>query len=220
MVSGPDRVYFADSRQAITTGSLNTPGTYVLRFAANDGQLSAVDEVTIAIASPTNRPPFVFAGFNLETTRPAAAELWGTVLDDGLPAGYPLSVSWSKVSGPGSVAFSPSANQALSSAVFGAPGLYVLRLTASDSQFTELGEIEVTVHEGTNQPPLVDAGPDLVISLPNPAILQTSASDEGLPDGTLEVSWEQVDGPDAAYLSTVNGTYQASFNTPGGIGSG
>ena len=81
MVSGPDRVYFADSRQAITTASFNTPGSYVLRFAANDGQLSTVDEVTIAIASPTNRPPFVFAGFNLETTlRPAAAELWGTGL--------------------------------------------------------------------------------------------------------------------------------------------
>jgi hypothetical protein len=51
--------------------------------------------------------------------------------------------------------------------------------------------------------------------LPNVAILQTSASDDGLPDGFVEVTWSKVSGPGHVSFSTLNGVYRASFSAPG-----
>jgi len=56
----------------------------------------------------------------------------GLVDDDGLPNG-PVSVKWTKVSGPGSVTFE-HADRAYSHVTFGAPGDYVLKLTADDGK--------------------------------------------------------------------------------------
>jgi RHS repeat-associated protein len=216
VVSGIDRVYFDDSRQTNATAIINTPGTYVLRLAANDGQLSAYDDVTITVVAPTNDPPLTYAGPDIEITRPQPAELFGFAVDDGLPLGAPVAASWSIVSGPGSVTFTPNANDSPSHATFSAPGIYVLRFTASDTQFTDTDEITITVHEGTNAAPFVNAGSDLAVALPSLAILSgSSATDDGLPQGTLTVSWSQVSGPAPAQLSSVNGIYQAAFNAAG-----
>lgn len=214
-VSGPDRVYFADARQASTTVIFNTVGTYVLRLGVNDGELTGIDNVTFTVVSPTNTAPSVFAGPDLQVTRPDAAQLLGTVLDDGLPAGFPLSNFWSKVSGPGNVTFSPNANNQLALASFSAAGLYVLRLTSTDSLLSDFDDVMVTVDDGMNQAPVVDTGPDLSAALVTPAILQTIATDDGLPNGTLQVSWSQVSGPGTAQFSTLNNVYRASFSTAG-----
>ena len=69
--------------------------------------------------------------------------LEATVTDDGLPG--PLTLTWSKVSGPGIVTFG-STSTANSTATFSATGTYVLRLIASDGQFT--GNDQVTVNVG------------------------------------------------------------------------
>jgi hypothetical protein len=126
-VSGPDRVYFSDTRQPDTTASFNTPGIYVLRFGANDVELTGYDEVTFTVVPTTNEPPLVFAGLDLEVVRPNAAELFGLILDDGLPVGYPLIGTWSQLSGPGNVSFvQPSTTNAqpLALATFSAPGTH------------------------------------------------------------------------------------------------
>ncbi len=66
----------------------------------------------------------------------------GTASDDGSPA--PLSTSWSQVSGPGTAAFATPA--ALSSAVsFSADGVYVLKFSATDTQFTSSAQVTVIV---------------------------------------------------------------------------
>ncbi len=62
--------------------------------------------------------------------------------DDGLPA--PMSYQWTKLEGPGDVAFSNAA--ALRPAArFSAPGAYTLELAASDGQFNMRDVVEVLV---------------------------------------------------------------------------
>lgn len=47
-----------------------------------------------------------------------------------------------------------------------------------------------------NAPPVVDAGEDQIITLPGSAVLSATVSDDGLPNppGTINTSWELVDG--------------------------
>lgn len=68
--------------------------------------------------------------------------LTGIATDDGAPTA--LSTTWSQVSGPGVASFSTPTAQ--SSAVsFSADGVYLLRLTATDTQFTSSAETVVIV---------------------------------------------------------------------------
>ena len=58
-VSGPGTVSFGNTANASTTASFSIAGSYVLRLTANDGALSASDELTV-IVSPVgtvNVPP-------------------------------------------------------------------------------------------------------------------------------------------------------------------
>jgi predicted GH43/DUF377 family glycosyl hydrolase len=48
-VTGPDAVTFAGTAGLVTTASFSQPGTYVLRLTADDGQLSASDDVTVSV---------------------------------------------------------------------------------------------------------------------------------------------------------------------------
>jgi hypothetical protein len=115
---------------------------------------------------PINRPPTVDAGAAQTITLPTnTVNLNGAASDDGLPQGSTLSVSWSKVSGPGTVTFS-AATSTSTDATFSVAGTYVLRLTASDTQLTSSDTVTITV-VSSNQPPTVNAGPDQTITLPN-----------------------------------------------------
>ena len=51
-VSGPGKVTFANASQAVTNAQFSKAGTYTLRLTANDGQLSATDDVVITVNSP------------------------------------------------------------------------------------------------------------------------------------------------------------------------
>ena len=50
--SGPAAASFADSSAVTTTATFSQAGTYVLRLTADDGELSAFDDVTITVGSP------------------------------------------------------------------------------------------------------------------------------------------------------------------------
>jgi RHS repeat-associated protein/uncharacterized repeat protein (TIGR01451 family) len=198
-VSGPGTVAFEDRNAAATRASFSQQGIYVLRLTATDGELTTSDELTVTVnpASILNQPPEVEAGPDQTITLSDALALRGDVLDDGRPVGAALIVTWSKVSGPGAVLFSDPGH-ALTTATFGAAGTYVLRLSASDSQFTASDEVTVTVTPPVrlNQPPVVDAGPSQILELPNAAVLQGIVTDDGLPQGgVLILAWSQVSGP-------------------------
>ena len=90
-------------------------------------------------------PPCVNAGADVAVTLPAAAVLRGRASDDGDPAPPGLlSLVWSITTGPGPVTFT-NASVAETSANFGAPGSYVLRLTADDGNARPWDEVAVTV---------------------------------------------------------------------------
>ena len=228
-VSGPAAARFASATQTNTAVTFYQAGTYVLSLVANDGQMSAAAQVSIVVTDPTNQPPAVYAGGEQTVTRPAAAVLEGLVIDDDLPSGYPLTYQWTKVSGPGTVRFATDTStnaeatpwlevnlfDAFASATFSANGTYILRLSASDTQFTNTDEVTITVLSGVNTPPVVDAGSNQTLALPAAALLHTGVTDDGLPGGTLEISWSQVSGPGPVSFSTVNGIYRASFVMPG-----
>ena len=99
-----------------------------------------------ALASfpPTNLAPVVRAGTNLAIIWPAAANLNGTVADDGNPnPPGAVTVTWSMVNGPGTVSFGSPHNRA-TSATFSSGGSYVLRLLADDGQVQTSSDLTVT----------------------------------------------------------------------------
>jgi hypothetical protein len=87
----------------------------------------------------------VNAGSDQTVTMPAAANLAGSVTDDGLPnpPGSVLS-TWTKVSGPGTPTFA-NPNSPTTTATFDQTGTYVLRLSATDSALTGIDDATVTV---------------------------------------------------------------------------
>lgn len=193
-VSGPASVTFADASAADTVATFTTDGTYVLRLTANDSRFTATDDVTITVL-PANEAPVVNAGADHTSAWPGGGlELQGTINDDGLPFGNTLAATWSKVSGPGNVTFADS-HSPNTSVTFGAPGVYTLRLTATDSEFSASDDVTISL-SAFNQAPLVNAGADQLVTLPACASLSGTATDDGLPTGsTLTFKWIKVSGP-------------------------
>ena len=170
----------------------------------NDG---LVYEMSIPAAG--NQPPTVDAGIAVTVPLTAGASLDGTVTDDGLPnPPATVTVTWSKVSGPGAVTFG-NANSIDTTASFSLPGDYVLRLTASDGQVSNSDTVTVKVVV-VNQPPVVNVGPNQNVEIGVPAPLSAQVTDDGYPNppGLVTVAWQKVSGP-----GTVNFTNATSANT-------
>ncbi len=155
-LSGPAPVAVANPASASTTATFTAAGVYMLRLSASDSALSAFDDVVVTVTAG-NLAPVVDAGADQSITLPVrSVSLFGTAIDDGLPAGGSLQTTWSVVSGPGNVVYSAPQNSA-STADFDAVGVYVLRLTASDSALSTSDTLTVTVLPGTatGNPPTV-----------------------------------------------------------------
>ncbi len=166
-------------------------------------------------STPTNEAPTVDAGTNQNIQLPGTAALNGTVTDDGLPTGN-VTTTWTKVSGPGTVAFN-DASAVDTTASFSQAGTYVLRLTADDGSLQSSDTVTLTVLAiPVNVAPVVNAGSDLTIQLSDTATLNGTVTDDGLPTGNVTTTWTQVSGPgtvtfgDASAVDTT-----ASFSEAG-----
>ena len=100
-----------------------------------------------------NRAPRADAGPDLTVAAGTPVRLSGAVADSGPTAtdsgrarraAAPVSAAWMRYRGPGPVTFQPP-DAAVTTATFGLPGTYVLRLRADDSQFVSDDEVTVTV---------------------------------------------------------------------------
>src|SRR5262249_26081336 len=92
-------------------------------------------------------------------------------------------------SNPGSVA---------TNATFTAAGTFILRLSASDGELVGKDDVTVVVQSPTgNQPPVVNAGPIQILTLPSVSTTLTGvATDDGPPaGGPLVLSWSRASGP-------------------------
>ena len=162
-----------------------------------------------------NQGPTAFAGGDQTVTLPDAAKLKGTACDDGFPRGSSLNLTWSKVDGPGEVAFTKP-NSPVTDATFTLAGTYVLRLTASDSEHSASDDVTITVLPA-NAAPIVNAGPNQTITLPNTASLNGTVADDGFPAGaTVSTFWSQLSGPGVVTFNEINNPVtRAIFSTPG-----
>jgi YD repeat-containing protein len=104
--------------------------------------------VVITWNNGTNAAPVVSAGTPQTVILPAPAILSGSATDDGLPANT-LTMTWTKVSGPGTVTFD-NANQANTSASFSAAGSYVLQLSATDGTLTTNSTVAISAVNNPN----------------------------------------------------------------------
>jgi len=219
-VNGAGVVTFGDASSLNTTATFSVAGTYTLRLTASDGKATKVDDmiVVVSASSSTNKAPVVNAGPDQAVTLPAGPVLSGTATDDGLPAGSTVSVTWTKVSGPGTVVF-VNVNSLNASAAIQIAGTYTLRLTATDGTLSSSNDVVVTVNAvaQSNAAPVVNAGSDQTITLPSAASLSGTATDDGLPTGsTLSRTWSMVNGPgNVTFASASAASTTATFSAAG-----
>ncbi len=124
----------------IGTFDLNT-GSSVRVNDTGDSSIT-FNQMKFTLVGPLGGIPAVSAGSDQTIALPSTASLSGFANDDGQPG--PLTVTWSKVSGPGTVIFG-DANSVTTTAEFSAAGTYVLRLTASDTLNTVSDDVTITV---------------------------------------------------------------------------
>src|SRR5581483_4343804 len=216
-VSGPAPVTFSSPNTAVTNATFTVAGTYVLQLSANDSQLTSTSTTTVTVLpANVNQPPVVNAGQNQTITLPTnIVTLNGKATDDGLPNGT-LIIQWAEISGPAPVIFG-SPNTAVTNVTFTAAGVYLLQLTANDSQLSSSSNVIITVNPGGNQAPVVNAGPSQTITLPdNVLTLNGTVTDDGLPSGILLINWAQIGGASPVFFSTPNkAVTQATFSAAG-----
>ncbi len=218
VVSGPGSVAFGNNALASTTAAFSAAGTYVLQLAANDGQLSGSDQVSIVVSPAiSNTAPTVNAGPDGTAVVGTSINLNGTVSDDGLPTPSSLSLLWTVVSGPGSVVFGNN-TVASTAATFSAAGTYVLQLAAHDGALTGTDQVSIVVSPAvSNTAPIVNAGPDGTAVAGTSINLSGTVSDDGLPTpSSLSLLWTVVSGPGSVVFgnSTLSAT-TATFNASG-----
>ncbi len=172
----PDGGCSPATTQPVTQAGFTTAGTYVLRLTAGDSALTSSAQTTVVVNAPQNQAPVVtLPGAQTIQLPNNVVILNGAVTDDGLPVGGVLTVAWSKVSGPGTVAFGNSA-LASTTASFSAAGAYSLQLSASDSLLSTTATATVNVLPPPSPPPTVSlALPDgTEITQPTPILATIS----------------------------------------------
>lgn len=126
-------------------------------FVDADGKVlwqAALSEVVkvVDVALPAQRPlrPRVDAGPTQTVRVPnMSVDLAGRVLSES-----PATLAWSKVRGPGTVTFD-AVDSARAHVTFSAPGVYVLRLTATAAERSGSSTVTVTVLPASGDPNLV-----------------------------------------------------------------
>ena len=144
-------VKFAGRTETTTAKALNP--LYELELNSEKKAIAGLDVAAAPKNVCVNRPPHIevvnpFGGpdANTNMTAKAGADLPinGHVEDDGLPRGSKVVAAWKKVSGPGDVTFSDAATGP-TRAKFSAPGAYVIELSATDGEKTNVLKINVNV---------------------------------------------------------------------------
>lgn len=166
----------------------------------------ATDAAKISPEEVTVEAPIALAGADIVITLPTSSVvLNGSVLNQN---SYPLTYSWSKLSGGNAIIASEAAASTSISGL--TAGSYVFRLTVSNSKSTRYDDISVTVNSAPNSIPVVSAGVDKSLTLPvSNVTLSGSATDAN--SDTLNYAWSKVSGGTATISSPGN----ASANITG-----
>ncbi len=159
--------------------------------ALDAGEVEQNYLVGAAPSSSNNTAPIVSAGADGAVQIPGAVSLAGSVSDDGLPeVPGTVTVGWSKASGPGAVTFADPLSVS-TTATFGAPGTYVLRLSASDGASSSSDDVTVEVAPAPVPPSIVTPPTNRTVVEHQPAVFTVVAQ------GTAPLSYQwRRDGSD------------------------
>jgi hypothetical protein len=213
-LTGPTGPVIQNSTWPVTNVNGFIAGIYTYEFRATDNN-NAISRDTLKITVyAANQAPSADAGINQVITLPEnSVALTGSGTDaDGQITGY----EWTQVSGPGTanITEATNANTAVTNLE---EGTYVFRLTVTDNlHATGSDQVVVTVNPEPNQAPVVSAGSNIVITLPeNSAVLEATASD---PDGQITgAEWSQISGPATATILSPSELETSIENLQAGI---
>jgi RHS repeat-associated protein len=161
----------ASDNYIFSGGTIYVSGVITLKAKA-----FASGYIDSGVASATytiNAAPFVYAGAQqLISSSPTTLE--GVVRDDGLTGGGIKFTNWTKISGPGTVTFG-NINVTNTTASFSANGIYVLKLAASDGQYTNSSLVTIG-YNTTLAVSLLNPADGSTYTVPTNIILQATAS--------------------------------------------
>lgn len=81
----------------------------------------------------SSQPPEITISGTRQLQLPNSGSVTATVVDPVAPAGGAITVQWTQLSGPGTVTFD-TPQQTATNAIFTAPGIYYLKLTAAPTR--------------------------------------------------------------------------------------
>jgi len=178
----------------------DTAGNYVVQLIVNDGFLDS-QPANVPI-STINTPPVADPGPDQTVTAGDTVQLSGAASSDA--DGDPLTYKWAILSQPvGGTAVLSNATIVNPTFVANMSGLYVVQLIVNDGKVDSLPKTVKITANPQNQPPVVNAGPNQTITLPvNSVTLAGTATDDGLPNGTLTINWSELNGPSGVTFGT------------------
>lgn len=197
MASGGQATLNNVNSPTLTVGNL-VAGQYIFKLIVTDDKGATGEDFTIVTvnAPGTNIFPVASAGLDQIIRLPQASAILNGVGTDA--DGWIVSYAWTQVAGGTSIISSPTAP--VTKVNNFTVGDYIFRLTVTDNQdATDFNDVIVrVVNTAVNLPPIVEAGVDTIVYLPqNSVTLNASASD----DGTItSYSWSQLSGPATAAL--------------------
>ena len=207
-LSGPPVTLANESTAVLTIQDLVT-GVYVFRLTVTDdnGAMGS-DNVQVTVFPPgVNQSPTVTAGNEKVILLPTNTATINAVASD--PDGNIATYSWTKQIGPSATLSGVNTSSLLLTNLVA--GNYTFRITVTDdagaSSFAELVIRVLTV--GSNVPPIVDAGIDKLLFLPNNSInLIGQASDAG--GSITSYLWEKISGPSATLTNATSASVTIS----------
>lgn len=201
--SGPEAYTIAVSNASQTEISNLVAGTYqfTLTVTDNDGTTGSDDIIIYVIDETSNISPYVNAGTNRQITLPDNSIVLIGDASDG--DGTIVSTIWEQTSGPSAATISGESSLTVTLSDL-TQGTYVFSLTATDNDGASSTDEVMVIVNAANVSPLVNAGNDINIQLPQNTIAITGTASD--PDGTISaLLWTQESGPSTALLSGQNG---------------
>jgi dienelactone hydrolase len=208
--SGPSTATVASPYSANTVVSNLAQGSYVFTLKVTDNQgATATSNVVVNVNAAANQAPVVNAGADQSITLPqSSVTLSGTASD---PDGTISTYQWTQASGPAqaSIASAGAASTLVSNLV---QGSYVFTLKVTDNQgATATSNVTVNVNAAANQAPVVNAGADQTITLPQSSLILIGSGSD--PDGIVATyQWSQVSGPTQSIIGKPGATMTTVSN--------